>query len=77
MKQETREQLVERKRASGIALNGLSPLGLAGCVSGGRFIWRNPVYETLDGTHARTRDAYVCVVSISSVRREWTGNGPV
>lgn len=33
----------------------------AGCVSGGRFIWRNPVYETLDATHARTHDARLCM----------------
>lgn len=38
----------------------------AGCVSDGRFIWRNPVYETLD---ARTHDAYACMYARLLFRR--------
>lgn len=48
---------------------------VAGCVSDEHFIWHNPVYESLN-VHAHTRmSTYVCAPSISSVRREWTGNG--
>lgn len=49
---------------------------VAGCVSDGRFIWRNPVYETLD---ARTTHTYACMRAFYSagILREWTGNGPV
>lgn len=68
------EQLAGRKRASGVALNGLSPLGQPDAsradVSFGVIQFMKPWTQ-------RTHDACVCAASISTVRREWTGNDPV